>query len=106
LEEDTINAIAKPLTKMAFLCRYMDEQMKTLLKQHDGQTEPVTIKAFFNGVFQCIYLKEFRTNFRQWLPKWEGIREVSSLLLDAGTNHLIRFLNKTQRGINYRQIRF
>lgn len=102
LEEDTINTIAKPLTKMAFLCRYMDEQMKNSVESARWtKTEPKIDNSFLTGSFNGTYLKEFRTNFRQWLFEMgKNKRSFKPFLLDAGTKLSDTILNiKPKEGL-------
>ncbi len=84
LEEDTQKMVAKPLTKMAFLCRYMEDQLKNSVETARWtRTEPKIDKSFLSGSFNSTYLKEFRASFIQWLAELaRNKRSFKPFLLD------------------------
>jgi hypothetical protein len=87
LDEDTIKTVAKPLTKMVFLCRYMEEQLKKSVETARWtKTEPKIDRSFLSGSFNGTYFKEFRRNFSQWLSEMaRNKRSFKPFLLDNDT---------------------
>ncbi len=86
LHEETKKMIGKPLTKMAFLCRYMEEQLKNSVETARWtKTEPKIDKSFLSGSFSGTYFKEFRLDFKQWLIEMaRNKRSFKPFLLDEG----------------------
>jgi hypothetical protein len=70
---DTQRILSKPLTQMALFCRYMDSQMNQSVSTAAWtKTVPEIDQTFLQGVFNAIFLKEFRNSFKEWLSEMEG----------------------------------